>query len=184
MILAIDPGLGTCGWAIVDPSARVLDLGVILTERDKVLEEATDRARRADHQAEVLAEAAQRYNVAEIALEAMSFGGPPSARFHMAISVGLSWGVATGIARTLGLNLYAVPPKRWQRAVVPNAGKRLNYALVEAALEHYVGKQAFVALSCIAKGDRNHALDACGVGLFAALRPNEVEVVRRRKVAA
>lgn len=36
----------------------------------------------------------------------------------MAISVGLSFGVVTGVAAALGLPLYAVPPKVWQHPVV------------------------------------------------------------------
>jgi Holliday junction resolvasome RuvABC endonuclease subunit len=184
VILAVDPGLATCGWAVLDDAGRVSNLGVIITERDSVVSEATDRARRAAHQGAVLAELVHRYNCGAIACEAMSFGGPPSARYHMAISVGLSWGVVTGIARTTGIALYSVPPKLWQRAVQPEAKKKIDYPKLEAALAAYVDEHAMLALAVITKSHRNHPLDAVGIGLFVALRREQADRIVNEGAAA
>lgn len=181
MILAIDPGLATCGWAVLDDDARVVDLGVILSERDSTIDESTDRARRADHQADQLSSIAIVNSVGEMGCEAMSFGGPPAARFRMAISVGLSWGVVTGVARTLGIGLYSVAPKLWQRAVQPSAKKSVNYTKLEAALTAYVSEQAFASLKSITRANRNHAIDAVGIGMFVKLRREQADrIVARR----
>ena len=184
VILAIDPGLGTFGWSVVDPAgARVIALGLRLSEPTASVDEHTDRARRIDAQADAVAELARRYQITEIALESMSFGGAPKARFAMAVSICLSWGAAAGVASSFGIDLSAVPPKRWERAVVPNAGKRVNYDQVESAVTAYVRRfqDPAVQLAQIAKGQRNHAIDSVGVGLFAALRPHQVEVICRRR---
>jgi len=187
MILAVDPGLATCGWSVLDDRGRVQDLGAILTERDATIDESTDRARRVDQQAQKLGEVARRHNVRMIGCEAMSFGGPPAARFHMAISVGLSWGVVAGVARTLGLALYSVAPKLWQRAAQPGAGKRVNYDKLEKALDAYVagqGPRAIASLAVIAKSNRNHALDAVGIGVFVALRREQADRIVNERAAA
>ena len=185
-LLGVDVGLGACGWAVIGDDASIVDLGVLLQSPDTTVDESTDRARRAANQAELLVDVAQRHGCSAIAAEAMSFGGPPAARFHMAISVGLSWGVVTGVAHTLGLALYSVAPKLWQRAVVPDGPKRLLYAQVEATLTAYAKRhiKAEVSLAMIAKGNRNHALDAGGVGLFVTLRPTQADrIIARRAVA-
>ncbi len=174
MILAVDPGLATCGWSVIEPgTGRVLDIGIILSAPDPELDDSTDRARRAFLQAIALIAVAQEWKCKVIVGEAMSFGGPPNARFSMAIALGLSWGVIVGIAASHGIEIREVPPKEWQHSVLGRDGK-VPYDEVFAALHSYVeGMDPFVVakLLAIPKGKRNHPLDSVGVGVHEALHP-------------
>ena len=182
MILALDPGLATCGWALVRPlTGRVVALGVLLSEPDPELDSSTDRARRAADQGRAIVSLAAcrtgDETVTAIAAEAMSFSGHPSSRFAMAISVGLSWGVIAGVATAIGKELVEVPPKRWQHAITGKPGK-VDYDQVFAALAAFVRGRAAEQLAAIPKRHRNHALDACGLGVFTALRPTQATRIR------
>lgn len=173
-ILGVDPGLATCGWSIVDrKTAQVVALGVILSERAAHRDESTDRAMRIRAQSVELGAIAARHAVTAIAAEAMSFGGSPKARFRMAISLGLSWGSLAALSGALGVELLEVPPKTWQHAIVPQTKRRVNYDVVFRQLRTFVQQQCPADLVVIRKSDQNHALDATGVALFAALRPRE-----------
>jgi hypothetical protein len=178
-ILALDPGLCDCGWAVVAPrTGKVAALGLIHQDRNPKLDESTCRARRLRHQATALYEIAIAHGCTAIAAEAMSFGGPPKARFSMAISIGLSWGGLAGVAAALELELYEVPPKLWQHAVLDldiGARCKVDYDDVFRTLSDFVqrGTAAWSQLSALRGSRRNHALDAVGVGVFTALRPNE-----------
>lgn len=179
MILAVDPGIASCGWAIVTPgTGRVLELGVIASDRDDRFDVTADRARRADRQAEALLELVRRHDCKAIAAESVSIGGPPHVRTTMALSLSLSWGVLVGLARTLGLALYEATPKVWQHAVQPDAGKKIDYDKLFAAMARYVrGQAAAEQLAALRPSHRNHALDAAGVGLLAALRPSAATTI-------
>ena len=185
MILAIDPGLATCGWAVVVPgSGEVLEIGTIITPPITGLDEWTDRMRRLDSQAEVLEAVARRHGCSTIAAEEASLGGPPRSRLGMAIALCSSWGHIVGLSRALRASLFAVPPKVWQHAIQPGRRKVDYDALFRSMAEH-------VALHAIPSGqlraikacDRNHALDACGVGMLAALRPHLTTVIVERRAA-
>lgn len=169
MILAVDPGLGTCGWAVMRPrTGRVLDLGVITSEPDRDTDEWTDRTRRTSVQSHLLANIVEQYECTIVAAEAISLGGPPKARQRMAASLCLSWGSLVGLAEGMGLELYEVPPKLWQHAILPKV-KRISYTELFARLESFVGAQQVGQLKAITPSLRNHALDAVGVGIYAAL---------------
>lgn len=179
MILAIDPGLATCGWAVVTPrTGRVLALGVLLSQPDAKLDESTDRARRASVQAIALRQVARSTGCTTIAAEAMSFGGPPNARFAMAVSLGLSWGVIAGLAVATGAELLEIPPKRWQHAIDPEA-TTIDYEVVFRKLSEFVAGAASTQLAAIKERHRNHAIDACGIGVFAALMPDATTRITR-----
>lgn len=181
MILGIDPGLRHCGWAVVDATAHVVELGVVLTENDHVLDEAVDLERRVAYQADALLAVLRRHVVTAIAGEALSFGGAPKARFLMAQALCSSWGGILGLAAALGLAVYSVPPKRWQHAVQEDAGRSIDYDRVERDLAAYITGPARDQLIAIPKTKRNHPLDGAAIGMFAALRPNEVDVIRPRR---
>ena len=170
VILAVDPGLATCGYAVVYPrTGGVVELGTLTTKPTAGVHESTDRTRRLRTQVAQLDAIARRNGCTTIAAEAMSFGGP--GRFAMAISLCLSWGGLVGLAHALDAELLEVPPKTWQHALLGTDGTgRVDYEHVFAALSSFVGKQGD-ALAAIPEGQRNHALDAVGVGLFAAFRP-------------
>ncbi|HVK89495.1 MAG TPA: crossover junction endodeoxyribonuclease RuvC [Kofleriaceae bacterium] len=161
MILAIDPGLAACGWAVVDPAtALVAELGVLTTEPDKAIAKSTDRARRAHQLAAQLAELAAVHGCTVLAAEAMLLFGNVNA----ATAQVLCWGALLGVAHARGLSVVEVRAKDWQHDVV-GPGK-VNYARVEKKLTKHVGPR----IGAIAKNLRTHALDAVAIGLYAALR--------------
>jgi Holliday junction resolvasome RuvABC endonuclease subunit len=174
VILAIDGGLATFGYAIVVPgNGTVLACGVLIQKpRAKELGVLVDRKRRASNQADLLARILREYRIGTIAVEEMSFA--PRSSANAKIGIGLSWGLVLGAAHARGAAHVVIPPKTWQRAIVPaDLGEKdrdaIDYARVYAALAAYVDHRA-TGLDQIAKGQRNHALDAVGIGVYAALR--------------
>lgn len=171
MILSIDPGLQDLGWAVVEPrTGRVIDLGVVHQERNDKLAKSTCRATRMLRQALCLRAVAQNQRCAALAAEAMSFNPK---RFTMALGLGLSWGGLTALAVALGLELYELPPKRWQHAVTGVDRGKVDYDDVARRLAEYLHGNAAIALAGIKPDQRTHALDAVGVGVFTALRPEQ-----------
>lgn len=186
MILAVDPGLGECGWAVVTPkTGAVVELGVFVSERENAYDISTDRIQRLDRLACTLGAVADRHSITAIAAEGITLGGPPHIKLAMAPALFLSWGVLTELARSRGVPLFEVMPKVWQHAIQPGT-KKINYDKLEKAMAAHVGPQVGAQLALINKSLRTHALDACGVGMFAALRPHEATriVQERQKVVA
>lgn len=167
MILALDPGLATCGWAIVRPrTGRVVDLGVITSKPDEDLGKHADRVKRARDQARILFAAIEQHDVTMIAAEELSIKGRTG--FNMIAAVHLSWGVITALSLGVRHGFCAIPPKTWQRAILPGTGA-IDYDEVFRRLHAFTVDQTDKLVS-IAPSRRNHALDAIGVGIFAALR--------------
>ncbi len=171
-ILAVDPGLGTFGWAVVARTGAVIACGVLVSAPDPKLGKHTDRVQRARAQARTITDLVRLHRIRHIAAEQMSFAPRSSAAAK--IGIGMSWGSVIGVATASDIELVAVPPKTWQRAIVPAAiGEKdaaaIDYALVFKALSEFVDMKA-TGLDRIAKGKRNHALDAIGIGVYAALR--------------
>ena len=56
MVLGVDTGLATCGWALLDAgTCSFVDLGVVCADRDDDVTLTLDRARRGWAQARILA---------------------------------------------------------------------------------------------------------------------------------
>lgn len=175
--LATDNGLHKCGWAIVGRDGRPLDVGVIVLEADTDANGGVQRDRiiRAHRQAAELVLLARANGVKRVAVETLSFN--PQGRVAAVASLCLSVGVACGISAALDIPLIDVAPKTWQHAVLGVSGK-VDYELVFAELDAYARAQgtahALASLARITKGNRNHALDAIGVGVYAEIRqPHE-----------
>lgn len=182
MILAIDPGLATCGWALVAAhTGRVHDLGVLITKSNSKLGKGIDRVARLEWQTQKLYDLVNGdWGVRSIAAEAMSF---PRGRTAAIVSLCLSWGAIVGLAMSRSLPIRQIQPKRWRSAVVPGSVGETGYDAVFAALSEFVDEQAAESLAKIKPGDRTHALDAVGVGVYAALTPEIVarETKQRRR---
>lgn len=171
MILAVDPGLANFGWALVSPSdARVRELGVLRSGRNAGAARSDDRRERAHAIAVALLEHA---GIDTVIGESMSF---PRGIDGIA-SMALSWGVLCGVAAARGAQIREVPPKTWQRAVLPGSGKRVDYAQIEAALDAHVRRHgapaAIAQLDALPRSCRTHALDAAGVGIWAAVTSSQ-----------
>lgn len=183
MILAVDPGLATFGWSIVTPrTGAVRACGVLIQKPNPKPSKHVDRVRRADVQAEQLEILIRRWKVHTIAIEEMSFA--PRAQAAAKIGIGLSWGVVIGLCRAVGLARRVIPPKTWQRAIVPAApGEKrtaaIDYAVVYRELRTYVDCDRLLADVC--ESSRSHALDASGIGIYAALVTETFDVKRKER---
>jgi len=176
-LLGLDPGTRDLGWAVISPSCRVLELGVVHQERDDSFAKSTDRQARVHVQSALIRDLVSRHRVRGVVAEAASFN---PRRFTMAVGLCMSIGALTGAAAALEIDLYELPPKRWQAAILgrePNAKGKIDYDEVFRRVAAYVGDGSTPAgaqLAAIPAARRNHALDAVGVGVFAAARPDEV----------
>lgn len=177
MILAIDTGLATCGWALLDERrCELVDLGVVLTKKHGAEAVTIDRARRALAQAQVIAEKA--VGVKTIVVERMSFPRNMGA----AVSIALSWGVALGLVSMLDPRprLLAIAPQKWQREILPDTKGKIDYEQLERAATAHVRRRhprAHSALRRMPGRHRNHALDAAMIALVAGLRPAQCEII-------
>lgn len=186
MILAVDNGMATCGWAVVRPgNGEILDLGVVLTETNDAVDEWTDRMRRMSIQTGVLADVAERWNCTTFAGEQVSLGGPPKARIRMASSLCLSWGSLVMLATVRRGELYEIPPKQWQHAVQPGVDSIDYNALFDEMVAHLSKRPlVYAKLMAIRGGDRNHAIDGGCIGQFISLFPKQATRIIKRKEAA
>jgi Holliday junction resolvasome RuvABC endonuclease subunit len=174
-ILAVDPGLATLGWAIVEPgTGDVHTLGVRLSPPgDRDVGKNESRARRLEQHARELVQICIAHGVKRIVAEQVSL--PPRGAIDVHAAAFLTWGMLVGVAIARGLERpRAIAPATWQAAVVPDraARKARGYDAIESALERFVGGgRAAFELAGIPASHRNHALDAVGVGVCWAMRP-------------
>lgn len=179
MILGLDTGLGTCGWALLDESrCEFLDLGVVIQRRKPSMLLTIDRERRANIQAEIIA--AKAPGCSAIAVERMSF--PPGAGIKAAVPIALSWGIVVGIAATMNPRprLYTLSPQKWQREVCPNVKGAVDYETLATAVGWHILKRhprAADKLRAIPDEQKQHAIDAAMIALVAGLRPHRCDVV-------
>ena len=178
MILGVDTGMATCGWALLDEkTCSFVDLGVVLTKPLKGGRVTLDRARRCNVQARVLAEKA--VGCTTVVVEQMSF--PPGGANAM-VPIALSWGVVLGLVAMLDPRprLLTIAPQRWQREVLPNAGKSVDYDELARQASLFIARRhprAWAALERIPRSQQNHALDAAMLALVGALHPARCEAI-------
>jgi Holliday junction resolvasome RuvABC endonuclease subunit len=168
VILGIDPGLATFGWARVSrTSGQVLDLGLL---EQPAKGKRKDYEARTDRQAQVVVEQLAGVNL--VVSEALSF---PRAGRSGAVSQSLSWGVLCGVCRARHIQLKRVRPQQWQHAVQGDAAPTVDYEALLARLEEHVMRfgapAAVAALRRITPSKRTHVLDAVGVGTYGVVRP-------------
>jgi len=165
VILGIDPGLATFGWAKLSDRAQVLELGVLLSP---VKGKTKDHAGRTHRQATTLIDLLDGCSI--VVAEALSFP-----RFHAGVaSLALSWGVILGACTARGVPVVSVSPQKWQHAAAAQAGGSIQYDVLVKQLELHVrvhaAPRAVAALDAIPVTKRSHALDAVGVALYGAVR--------------
>ncbi len=185
MILAIDPGLATLGYALVDQNGAVHELGVLLSESNaKKLGKQADREARLKAQVRDLDSITRRWKpyLTGIVAEELSFNVK---RHTQTVCLCLSWGGIVGLARKYDVEIRSIPPKTWQGAIAPTAikGKAIDYEVVSDLLAKYVGEQCRTQLVAIKATAQNHALDAVGVGVYAAMTPDVSRETKQRRRA-
>jgi len=171
-ILAIDPGLANCGWAVVRPgSARLVDLGLWTSAPAPGIAVVLDRARRIAALTVVLRAVVRAHACRAIAAEEMLCHGTTNAVVPQA----LVWGALIGIAVGLGIALYGVEAKLWQHAMAPAHEGAVDYERVSRELAGAVPAELRARLELVPPSKRTHVYDAIGVGTYAALdRPSRV----------
>lgn len=178
MILGVDTGNRTFGWARFDPAARRFDgLGAVELDRDKAVQKTDDQADRTATIASlllVIADGCERW-----VIERMSF--PPGGQ----VPIALGFAVAVGVGRARRAELYTVKPQDWQRAVLPESGKKVDYEQLERVVGDYVRRDERSAkqLHLLAPKLRTHALDAGAIAMMGAFRLTECRRIRERKAA-
>jgi crossover junction endodeoxyribonuclease RuvC len=127
-VLGIDPGLGRCGWAVVERSGRhtvALGYGTVATRGDEVAPRLAELAGK-------LREVVATHRPDSVAIERLFV----NANVRTAMTVGQASGVALLIAADHGLAVSAYTPSQVKRAVtgIGNAPKAQVGYMVRALL--------------------------------------------------
>jgi Holliday junction resolvasome RuvABC endonuclease subunit len=164
MILAVDSAMATCGFAVVQRRpVRVLELGVITTERNAEISAITDRARRIAHVTRELRKVRDRHAVSIIAGEQpLGFGS-----IHAVLPQAMCFAALIALATEVDVDCGEIAAKEWQHAAQPGMAKKIDYAQLKRDLAVYTGPR----IDEVPDALQTHALDAIGIGLFVALRP-------------
>ena len=150
VILGIDPGFTSMGWALLDLSEaqpRCVGAGVIRTKPDNTLKRCDDNVRRIGILAEALRKLQKQNDCILIAAEAQSwtsFQKPDRA-------VAMAWGIIGAIGE-----IWAIPVLQFRPQEIKKAIENALGATIEGAFER---------LACISKTQRNHAADALGAAV-------------------
>jgi len=180
MILGVDTGNRTFGWARFDHEKRRFDgIGAIELPNDKALQKTDDQADRVITIGGLLVDVVRDCDI--VVVERMSF--PPGGQ----VPIALGFAVTVGVARAASHRpaVYTVKPQTWQRAVLPNSGKKVDYEELELLVGEYVRRDqaSAIALDSLAPALRNHALDAAAIAMMGAFRLNECRLVKERVLA-
>lgn len=185
-ILAIDPGFAALGWAVLEllpgGAVGIEDAGVLVTEREtrrRQLHAGSDDARRLDLLSEALQGLVQNWRplVAVYELPAAAKGGRAN---H---ALGLAHGVVRGTLRATDPTLALVEVTAYDAKVAATGGKSAGKAQVNAGVTARIaGAAGLIAARVPRVPLREHAFDACAIGL-AALSTATVQALVRRGAA-
>jgi Holliday junction resolvasome RuvABC endonuclease subunit len=187
MILGIDGGLATFGYGVVDPrTCSVVAAGVLIQPVDDELDTIENREVRLEKQADLVVSLILQHDIETIAVETMTMVHAKGSAASK-IAIGMSAGAVIMACRALGVRRRSIPPKTWQRGIVPaRPGEKrtgaIDYAEVYAALAQYIDVETL--LGAVAPSKRNHAIDGCGIALYAAIveeKPFHVEARKARR---
>lgn len=180
MILGVDTGNRTFGWARFDHAKRRFDgIGAMELENNKALQKTDDQGDRVITIGGVLTEKIVGCDI--VVVERMSF--PPGGM----VPIALGFAVTVGVARACldRPAVYTVKPQTWQRAVLPGSGKKVDYVELERVVGEYVRRnpETAIELDSLPPKLRNHALDAAAIAMMGAFRLHECRLVKERHVA-
>ncbi len=132
-VLGIDPGLGRCGWAVVERAARgatALGYGTVHTRGEAVAPRLAELAAR-------LRDVVARYEPDSFAIERLFV----NANVRTAMTVGQASGVALLVAAEQGLPVAAYTPSQVKRAVT-GTGSAPKHATAPASHGGHDGTRA------------------------------------------
>lgn len=167
IVLGIDPGFASIGWALVDTSAgRLLDLGVIRTKPGAARRKCDDNVTRCEEIASGLSELMSDHvveyvggRVGLVACEAQSW----TRNAGSDRGVAMAWGVISTLAWLHRAPLVQITPQTVKHTLT---GKR-SASKTEIQTEVGARLEGFAELlgGIRAKGQREHASDAAAVAL-------------------
>ena len=175
VILGLDPGFASLGWALLDCSAqpRCVALGVIRTKPDRKSSRCDDNVNRCGEIADALRQLHDDFDFIFIASEAQSWTRHANADR----AVAQAWGVIAALSELFNCPVIQIRPQEIKMAI---AGARsASKGSVQNILEHRV-LNAEAALSKLAKTQQNHASDALAAAM-ASLRHPLVQTVKRMR---
>lgn len=167
MILAVDTGLATLGWALVSRRGVVHDLGALCQPAKAGESVQAGYERRCERQVAALLPLLP--GVELLAVESLSF-----ARSSKAVaSVSLCWGMLLTVAKLYEIRLWRCTPKQWQHALLNTARSRaVDYEELARRIAAHVARtgapEARSAVAALKASERTHALDAAGIGIYTA----------------
>ena len=163
VILGIDPGFTSCGWALLDMSSarpRAIAAGVIRTKPSKGVKvrKCDDNIARLQEITDALSLLHEEHRFAVIAAEAQSW-----TRFANADrAVAMAWGVIAATAELFNCPVVQIRPQDAKKELLGDASA--SKAAVQAHLEsNVVGAEK--ELSKITPSQQNHAADAMACAL-------------------
>lgn len=160
-VCAIDGGIATFGWAVID-DLRIVDFGVSLQGPDKTKNHTDHMIGRAKVNLQIVA---AQTNIDLFACEALSLG---MANARVQVMAALCVGSLLGLATSKGKPIVFVRPQEWQRAVVPATQKKVDYATVFATVQRAIPRKLLTQWQEIEDEHRNHAADAIAIGMWAS----------------
>jgi len=172
MILGVDTGLASFGWAKLSehtavPSDGIEDLGVLMQPADKSLSPTVDRTLRARRQVQLLDSMA--HNVTAIVREKPSYN---PRLFDHNVCITASAEAIAAWAWCMGIPLYEIAPKDWQHAVTGHGGKVDQDEIARRATVFIAhSERASRSLQSIGADDRWHAFDATCIAACFIRRP-------------
>lgn len=184
IIIGIDPGFASLGWAIVElgpDTERLITAGVIRTQKSAkkrgvlVADDNVRRTREIWQHLETLNYHGRAWeNAVAVAVEGQSW--PRNA--SNAAKVAMSWGVIVSLAAQHELPIVQSTPMQVKRAVTGD-GQASKEAVIEGVCRHrgFFGKLD-VVLDGIPKGQREHVADACAA-IISALDSDVVRAARK-----
>lgn len=178
VVVGIDPGIATLGWALADMNGRVLGLGVSILPRNKQRGAREDLMWRCQQQSNVIREVAT--DASRVCSEAVSWGMPGSTAMAMIASAAA---ITIAVCDGISVPLQFVSPQKWQSAVLParsfksrgdkaaqkSAAEQRYKSIYNALAGHVIASGERAALETIKPAHRNHALDAVGLAVYGAL---------------
>jgi len=163
VILGIDPGFVSLGWALLDFSGarpRCLGAGVIRTKANPKARKCDDNKARIAKLARELRAIEQAHEPVIIAAEAQSW-----TRFQKADrALAMAWGCIATLGELHAIPVLQFTPQEIKRSVA--GGGSASKEAVQQALETHIDGAA-EHLAAIAKTQQNHAADALGAAYKA-----------------
>jgi len=145
MILGVDPGLASCGWAVLANRDRLLDCGCIVTKKN---DDLGDRLNKIYHQVKNIC---QDHKVEELAIESLFF----AKNTKTALVVAQVIGVVKAAAFDVGAGAFEYTPLQIKVAITGYGRAEKNQ--VAAMIKESLGDNGKLA--------NNHTADAAAAAL-------------------